>query len=282
MAEAPHARPDFSQAALLIAAHGSPGSAGGRTSTRRHAADLAARGLFRSVSSGFLTEAPFMGDVLAGLDADEVYVVPNLATNGYTAKEKLPEALKLTGPVTERLRKGRRQRIHLCHPVGTHPLMSKILADRIGRALEDLAFAPADTCVLVVGHGSTKGRESFERTRQVAGELSQYGLSAPHEIAFLDEPPFIGDWRDMTDAPNVLIAPFLISDGFHAAMDIPRAVGMDPDAAAFQAVLADGGINRATLDGRHVAYLPAAGDAPELADVILARARAAHELDGKR
>lgn len=267
----------YGKAALLLAAHGSPGTRGGRTSTRKHAETIAELGLFAEVAAGFLTEKPFVDGVLKSLEAPEILMVPNMAAAGYIFTHKLPLALGLTGRVTERIGPKGRQRIVLADPVGTHPLITRIVANMVKAALRENACDPQDTTVVLVGHGSTKSRESFTRTKAVAGELAAYGLGAPVVPAFLEEAPFVTDWRGLSDAPTLVFVPFLISDGFHASQDIPLAIGFNPAAAGFQEKLAHGSINETLVDGRRVLYLPAVGDAPDMVDIILARAKQAHQ-----
>lgn len=269
--------PDFHQAALLVAAHGSPGSRGGRTATRKIAETIARMDLFGEVNTGFLTEKPFIADVLNGIDAREVYVVPNMTANGYVTTRKLPEALGLTGRVTERIGPGGRQRIFLTEPVGTHPLVSRIMANRIKGVMASLALDEDETALVVVGHGSTKSRESFTRTESVANELSTFGLNISTVTAYLEEDPFIKDWRELTDAETVIFAPFLISDGFHGSQDIPLAIGFEPNDKTFQDTLNQRRVNETTQDGRRVIYIPPLGDELDMADIVLARVRQARD-----
>ena len=275
MANTPSPVPEYQNAALLIAAHGSPGSRGGRTSTRKLANTIAGLNLFGEVAAGFLTEKPFAADLLKNFDAPEIYIVPNMTANGYIATHKLPLALGLTGRVTEHIGPRGRQRVILTEPTGTHPLVSRIMANRIKGVVGALALDESETALVVVGHGSTKSRGSFERTEGVANELSAFGLDIPTVTAYLEEPPFIKDWHTLTDAETIVFAPFLISDGFHGSQDIPLAIGFNPAIEAFQDALTQGLVNETTHDGRRIIYIPPVGDEPDMADIILARVRQA-------
>ena len=55
MADAKSTVFDFSAAGLIIAAHWSPSTPGGKTSTRRHAETIRKLGLFADVQEAFLT-----------------------------------------------------------------------------------------------------------------------------------------------------------------------------------------------------------------------------------
>lgn len=269
--------PDFRSAALLIAAHGSPGSREGRTSTRKLTHTIAGFDLFGEVAAGFLSEKPFAVDVLRKFDAAEIYIVPNMTTNGYITTHKLPQALSLTGKVTESIGPQGRQRIILTEPVGTHPLVSRIIANRIKGVISERALDPSQTALVVVGHGSTKSRESFARTQSVADELSAFGIKVNTVTAYLEEAPFVKDWRGLTDAQTVLFAPFLISDGLHASQDIPQSIGFDPADKSFQDTLAQGLVNETIQGERRIIYIPPVGDEPDMADIILARVKQAYD-----
>jgi len=266
---------DFSRAALLIAAHGSPSTPGGRTSSRKHAETIRKLALFADVRAGFLTEKPFVKDVLDDMSAAEVYVVPNLACAGYVTTTKLPQALCLTGAVTERITSNGRQRVFQTDPVGTDPNITRTFAIRIRAAMETLSIPQDDTAVVVIGHGSQRSRASFAHTTHIAQELSRHGIAQPVLTVFLEEQPFIKDWRVQTDAKNVIFAPFLISDGYHGADEIPREIGFDVKSTGFIDRLNSVQPNELSVDGQRLVYLPPLGDAPEIAELILTRARAA-------
>jgi len=266
---------DFSRAGLLIAAHGSPSTSGGRTSSRKHAETIHKLALFADVRAGFLSEKPFVKDVLDDFDTPEVYVVPNLACAGFITTTKLPQALSLTGAVTERITPSGRQRVFLTDPVGTDPAIAKTFAVRIRAAMDDLSIDQDDTAVMVIGHGSQRSRASFEHTTAVASELSRHGISAPIYTSFLEETPFIKDWRAQADAKTILFAPFLISDGYHGADEIPREIGFDVKSDGFIKRLSAIQPNELMVNGQRLVYLPPLGDVPEMADLILTRVRAA-------
>ncbi|PCI41477.1 MAG: hypothetical protein COB46_03680 [Rhodospirillaceae bacterium] len=277
---------DFSDSAVLIVAHGSPHSAGGTSTTRRLAQQLANVEIFGEVSAGFLAEKPFVADVLKDIDASTIYIVPNLATTGYIFEEKLPKALGLTGLVTERISPKGLQHLVLTEPVGTHPLLVKIMTSMVQSALADFDIDVNDdvndVALVVVGHGSTKSRASFLQTLHVAAEMGIYGLpdlTGRKAIftAFLDEPPFIQDWRDLTTAKTVIFLPFLISDGYHATRDVPLAIGFDPGDADFQANLKQDKANKVHLNGQDLIYLPPAGSAKDIAEIIFSRVQQAQE-----
>lgn len=85
---------------LLLAGHGSQVSRASAEATEAVAAELRQSGRFGSVVTGFLEEAPFLGDVLADV-ATPTVVVGFFNGDGLHAGEDVPEALAAAvGPVT--------------------------------------------------------------------------------------------------------------------------------------------------------------------------------------
>jgi len=260
---------DLSQAGVLIAAHGSPSTSGGRTSTRRHADTIRKLGVFARVEAAFLTEKPFVKTVFDQFDSAEIYVVPNLTCAGYVTTTKLPQALGLTGAVTQRITPDGRQTVYQTAPVGTDPGIAPLFAGRILAALKDLRLPTADTAVVVVGHGSRRSRASYEHTNAIAQQLAQHGVECPVSTTFLEEPPFVRNWQPLTSAKNVVFAPFLISDGYHGSLEIPRDIGFDATAADFIKRLGTLRPNVCTRNGQRLVYLPPLGDVPQMSRLIL-------------
>jgi len=208
--------------------------------------------------------------------------VPNLATTGYIFSQKLPEALGLTGVITERITPRGHQRLILTQPVGTHPLVAQIMAASIQSTLKNFGLKAEDTALVVIGHGSTKSRASFTQTKKVAHEMAQFGLIdlAGHEgifTAFLEEIPYIQDWHMQTQAQNIIFAPALISDGYHANRDIPLAIGFDPSDRSFMDNLSKGLASKRQKDGKCLVYLPPVGLSPDISEIIFSRVKQAHE-----
>jgi sirohydrochlorin cobaltochelatase len=250
MAEEPDRWP---HAALVLVGHGSSRNPHGGATTRRHADEIRRRDLFSEVAVGFWRQQPFLGEVLATVKADEVYVVPNLTCKGHITARVIPREMDLSGPVTEK--EGRR--IYLCDPVGSHPRVAEIVARRIG-ALE---LPVAETGVLVVGHGTTKDDASALQTRLLADHIGKFGIATTVAPAFLEIPPLVKDWTGLLATPKVVVAPFLMAAGQHGSEDIPALLGLD--------TATPGGPQ--ACRGRMLWVMPPVGDDLEMAEIILDR-----------
>jgi sirohydrochlorin cobaltochelatase len=117
-------------------------------------------------------------------------------------------------------------------PIGTHPEFFRLMERRITRILRTFALDAAQTTVAIVGHGTSRHHRSRSATVDVVDVLRGRDLCAEIIEAFLDDDPRINTILDRANNPNVVIVPFLISNGPHATEDVPRAVGMNPSGDA--------------------------------------------------
>lgn len=267
MAEASD-HPAFSETALVIVGHGSGRNPDSSRPTRLHADTIRARGLFAEVHCGFWKEAPFLAEVLDSVTAERVVVVPNLACKGFITGTVIPREMGLE----EEARAG----VRLADPVGTHPRIAEAVAERARSVIAGEGLDPADVCFLLVGHGSTRDTGSYLQTQQIADQLGRLGLAAEVRAAFLEQDPKLEDWRDTITAPNLVVMPFMISNGLHGAEDIPEMLGLNPADAALRS-MAETGVPAGPFEvhGKRVWYCRAVGNEPAVADIIVDLARAA-------
>lgn len=257
--------------ALVIVGHGSAKAPDSSRSTRDHAKAL--KGRFAEVHVGFWKEEPFLKDVLAKVKAAEVRVVPNLVCNGHVTGEVIPREMGLSGPITER--NGRR--VVLCDPVGEHPRIPELVAAWVQAVILSQGLAAAETCLILVGHGSGRNAGSAIRTTAVAEALAREGLAAEVRVAFLEQEPHVRDWARLTEARNVIVLPFMISYGLHGAEDIPAFLGLDPADPAL-ALMAETGAPAGPYErkSRQLWYLRAVGHHPAIAGIIADLALGGH------
>lgn len=270
MAEAAAAPPEdwAADAALVVVGHGSALNPLSSRATLDHVDEIRRRGLFAEVRAAFWKEPPFLGQVLDGISAPRVFVVPNLACKGYITGEVIPQAMGLTGRLTER----RDQRIYLADPVGTHPLIAATIAERARALIASGGLDVSDTCVLLIGHGSARNRQSSIQTQAVADAL---GLATATRTAFLEHPPLVQDWPRDCAAANVIAVPFMISNGLHGAEDIPALLGFDPAPGDMERMAADGTpAGPYAFAGKKLWYCRAVGSEPVVADIIVDQAKA--------
>jgi len=206
--------------------------------------------------------------------------VPNFISEGYFTQTVVPRELELNGRMTKR---SNGQIWHYCAPVGNHPMVTELLLKRAHEISPDAT--PAKTSLLIVAHGTDLNENSAVAAKREAETIRRLRKFAEVLNVYMEEPPLVSDWRELTKTPNVVVVPFFISDGLHSYEDIPRLIGIVLAAGADRGgrgseprVTAYGEIfrqNPYTIDGRLLFYAPSIGTDPGFADIIIEQAASA-------
>jgi len=78
---------------------------------------------------------------------------------------------------------------------------------------------------------------------------------------YMEEPPRVSDWRELTDTANAVVVPFFISDGLHSYEDIPQLLGIIPGAGSV--------FGAHKIGNRRLFYAPSIGTDRRMADIML-------------
>ena len=254
---------DKRSSALILVGHGSTVNPDSSAPTFQHADEIIRRNVFAEVHCAFWKEEPSLRDVLHMVDSDEAYIVPNFISEGYFTETVIPRELGLDGRVTRRLGKT----VCYCDPVGNDPRMVELVLRSARQAAPDVPTELAS--LLVVGHGTSLNEKSAEAAQRQVKQIREKGWYAEVSEAYMEETPFIADWRKNTSQIYVVIVPFFISDGLHSYQDIPVLLGIEPEitsAGSRQEVFRR---NPYHLDGRELYYAKAIGSEPSMAEIIL-------------
>jgi sirohydrochlorin cobaltochelatase len=286
---------------LLIVAHGSTVNPDSSAPTLEHAAEIRRRKIFSNVECAFWKEEPSLRDALFVFDPEsirDVYVVPNFISEGYFTQTVVPRELELSGRTTKR---SNGQIWRYCEPVGNHSLMMELLLKRARDVAPDVD--PAETSLLIVAHGTDLNENSAVAAKREAEKIRGLGKYAAVLNLYMEEPPLVSDWRQLTKTENVVVVPFFISDGLHSYEDIPRLLGIaarHPErsrgipvqnaqptsrdsstslrSARNDTVSSGREIfrhNPYRVDGRSLFYAPSIGTDPGFADIIIEQALSA-------
>src|SRR3954470_8981175 len=210
-------------AALLIVGHGSTVNADSSAPTLAHAAEIRQRKLFAQVESAFWKEEPSLRDALSMFpQASEVYVVPNFISEGYFTQTVIPRELELTGRLTKR---ETGQIWKYCEPVGNHAMVTELLLQRAAETAPDVDLA--ETSLVIVAHGTDLNENSAVAAKREVEKIRALGKFAEVLNVYMEESPRVADWRNLTNARNVVVVPFFISDGLHSYEDIPELLGIE-------------------------------------------------------
>ena len=250
--------------ALLIVGHGSTENPDSSTPYFDHADEIRSRGLFAEVHCCFWKEEPSMREAAYLIDSDEVYVVPDFISEGYFTQDVIPRELQLAGPTSV----VRGKTYHYCLPVGVHRSMTELILKRAHEVAPGVD--PAETTLIITGHGTGLNTNSTKAIRDQADLIVASGAGYAKVLdAYMEEPPFIAEWDQMSPTPNVIVVPFFISDGLHSFQDIPVLLGIESEvgpAASQREVFRH---NPHLLRGKTLYYSSAIGTERLLADVIL-------------
>ena len=220
-----------------------------------------------------------MSGVLRGVFAPRVFIVPLFISEGYFTEQVIPRELGFcqNGQTDfPRVQKRGSQVLHYCGPVGTHPSMTKVLLARARDVVEQHPFPtlpkPADTALFIAGHGTGNNENSRKAIERQVELIRAQGVYAEVHPTFMEEEPRVGDCWRMTDARNLVMVPFFISDGLHSHEDIPVMLGEPADLV--QERFRSGQPtwqNPTERSGQRLWYSPSIGKESSLADVIVER-----------
>jgi sirohydrochlorin cobaltochelatase len=250
-----------SDSALLIVGHGSTVNPASSAPTLMHAATIRDRGIFADVACYFWKEEPSLRDALFFFRDPairEVYVVPNFISEGYFTRTVIPRELELTGARTDR---SSGQVWKYCEPVGNHESMTGHLLERAREIAPGIA--DKETTLLIVAHGTSLNDNSAVAAKEQAKKIRDLGRYAAVLNVYMEEPPLVSDWVNLTKTKNVVVVPFFISDGLHSYEDIPALLGIEGESEGPH-----------QLHGRSLFYSTAIGTDSRFADVILEQATA--------
>ncbi|MGD1085781.1 MAG: CbiX/SirB N-terminal domain-containing protein [Verrucomicrobiota bacterium] len=274
---------DFSDAALVLAGHGSTLNADSAAPTYLHAGELRRRRLFAQVRETFWKQEPFLAQVLRGVFAPRVFIVPLFISEGYFTEEVLPRELGFCGRDAahfSRVQRRGAQTLHYCAPVGTHPSMTEVLLARARDIVEKFPFPraprPEQTTLFIAGHGTGGNENSRKAIEQQVALIRARNLYAQVHAVFLEEDPRVGDCHKLAQTKNLVMVPFFISDGLHSFEDIPVMLGAPRAVVRERLKLGQPTWRNPTEhQGKLLWYAPSVGSEPLMAEVILERVREA-------
>jgi len=236
--------------ALIILGHGSSVHASSSIPCRLHADTIRRSGRFHSVYCGFIKEAPLIQNCLEHVEAEKVIILQNFLAEGYYTNKVIPERLDLEkfGDSVTYLK-----------PLGLDPFIQDVIIEQSEKALKE--WKPEDTTLMLLGHGSTKSATSKDTLLKHISELKERTDFAHISDLWLEEPPFIKDWRDSVKTKQVLFIPYLIADGQHGGWDIPEMLGVERNVYYPH--------DAQTVDEYSVKLTAAIGKSPMMVDLML-------------
>jgi sirohydrochlorin cobaltochelatase len=274
---------DFSDAALMLVGHGSTQNVASSAPVYQHAAELRRRELFSEVREAFWKQEPRITEVLPGITAPRVFIVPLFISEGYFCEEVIPLALGFRSEgragLCRTLQRGG-QTLFYCKPIGTHDSITNVLLACAREAVEKYPFPhapkPGDTTLFIAGHGTDESENSRKAIERQVGLIRGLNLYAAVQGVFMEEEPRIGDCHQLARTRNVVVVPFFISGGLHVQEDIPVLLGEPRHVVERRFQNGQPTWRNPTeKKGKLIWYSAAVGSEPHVAGVILERVREA-------
>jgi sirohydrochlorin cobaltochelatase len=274
---------NFSDAALVIAAHGSTVNENSAAPALQHAEELRRRKIFARVEAAFWKQEPFIDQVVNSMTVPRVFIVPLLISEGYFSEQAIPTKLGFRSEGEQDFNRSQTrgtQKFYYCRPIGTHESMTEALLSRAKDIVQQFPFPRApkthDTSLFIAGHGTTadeNSRKAIERQVELIREKNIFG--DVHAI-FIEEPPVIADCYKLATKKNIIVVPFFISDGMHTVEDIPAMLGEPKRIIEERRKTGQPTWRNPTeKNGKRVWYTKSIGTEPHIANVILERVQEA-------
>ena len=209
---------------LILAAHGSPVDPTVNRAIFQLAQRLACCYPFANVIPAFHYGEPGFAAAAQQVTSNRAVVVPMMTSEGYFTKVVLRKAF------TAAARALSQTTFVIADPIGTHSDVPSIVRSRLQRVLERLHWSEASTPLLLVGHGTRKHSNSRVATVQLAAAIDALrGTAYPKlHVAFVDDDPGIREAIQCIHTKQLVVIPFLISNGPHVKVDLPSALGLNP------------------------------------------------------
>jgi sirohydrochlorin cobaltochelatase len=205
-------------AALVLCAHGIRDGVG---SAAEHAERIAGRSLLAEVRACALKGAPGLAEAVAAIGAPELVIMPLLMAEGYTLDAMRRKLRTAANPST---------RVTLCRPVGVHPRLADAMTAKALALCAGRAWRPADTALLIVGHGTERHPDSGGTALRHAAQIAAQGIFAEVAVGFLDEPPRVPEALQRLRAERCIAIGLFVDAGEHGEEDVPALLG---DRAAY-------------------------------------------------
>jgi sirohydrochlorin cobaltochelatase len=144
--------------------------------------------------------------------------------------------------------------VTVCRPIGVHPRLSGMIATKALALCATNAWRPADTALLIVGHGTERHPDSGATAHRHAAQIAGQGIFAEVAVGFLDEQPRVPRAFAALSATHCVVVGLFVDAGEHGEEDIPALFAPAADRAAYAGPIGpDPLITELILDQVHAA-----------------------------
>jgi sirohydrochlorin ferrochelatase len=198
-------------AAVVLVGHGATDGEVQRAGLVGHAAALVRNeGLAEAHVAMLLGPGPRPSEVLGQITRRPAFVVPVMMCDGVATGR----AVAACGAVAD---------VRVYPPVGLHPRLTALIAERAAAAARRMRVQPAAAALLLIAHGSLRHPASADAAYRQAAALRTRRLFADVAVAFLAQPPHPAAALCRLPGPVVAVGLF-VAPGHHATNDVPAAI----------------------------------------------------------
>lgn len=231
----------MNQFAVILAAHGSGHEPAINGRVTALADELRSQGICGEAHAAFHQGEPSFATVLDRVMSRHVLVIPFMTASGWYSETVLPRELTSHPSFA-------RRRVEFAAPIGAHASMVAIVARRAHRLMQWFELRRGDVTLALIGHGTPKHAASRDTTESLAMRLREDDVCPEVITAYLDDEPRVESIPDRATRPTILLEPFLINDGHHATVDVPRRIGLVVPPGTALPFLGEANARRVALD----------------------------------
>lgn len=220
-ARAPGPQTAWSDAALVLCAHGIWGGPG---SALDHARAIERRGLFAEVHACAHKGRPNLIETVERVNSPTTYLLPLLMAEAYTLRAMLRKLQGLSAPPGS---------LRICRPFGAHSRFAEMIARRGEAVCARRGFDPAETALLIAGHGTLRDTDSAVTAHAHAAAIRGKSFFAEVAVAFLDEPPTIPETLGRLRSRQCAVVGLFVDRGEHGEEDVPELLAPFGGRAAY-------------------------------------------------
>lgn len=233
---------------VLLVGHGSATEPTACRSVMKHAEAIRSSDNFDEVLTAFISGGPSVATAMRSIDEGIIVVVPLLMSEGHFANDVIPHEIE------SHLREG--LSVRYTPPVGTHPVMTKIVFDRAASAVKE----PREGIgVALIGHGNDNRSGAASAVRYHAERLRSLAVFDEIHGVYLEQSPRICRLHEVVNTAELVVVPLFMAEGHHDREDLPSQLGMAWDGSGM-------------LTGHRVWLTKPAGTDPLVGTIALERA----------
>ncbi len=205
--------------AFILAAHGSRHQPAVNHWISQLADEVGHELGFEEAVATFHQGTPGYANILDMIQSKTAIIVPLMSSEGYYCNRVLPEQLAKN-------KRFNQVDLLITLPIGVHKDLPSLVCHRVKQLWLDHELEPSQTTIALVGHGSARAPHSRLATERLADSVRREAGFDHVMVAFLDEQPSVESIIDRSPTNAIVVIPFLIGVGPHAAFDIPLRLGL--------------------------------------------------------